>query len=141
VDILLRVETITVQNHAMCWRLRRDPHMLSLVRNVLFLAKRLGFLLFIFLLFINFSILSYFLSIGASHDRWRLVLEYQDRLAWCSHACPLPCHVGNCPPCKALVKRTCHCGSMKHVFECLYYNTLTDEEQLRVRSCGGPCHR
>ncbi|KAF3329139.1 NF-X1-type zinc finger protein NFXL2 [Carex littledalei] len=65
----------------------------------------------------------------------------KDRPTWCSHSCPLPCHVGNCPPCKALVKRSCHCGSMKHVFECLYYNTLTAEEQLRVRTCSGPCHR
>ncbi|KAJ4761444.1 NF-X1-type zinc finger protein NFXL2 [Rhynchospora pubera] len=65
----------------------------------------------------------------------------KDRPAWCSHACLLPCHVGNCAPCKALVKRSCHCGSMKHVFECTYYNTLSNEEQLRVRACGGPCHR
>ncbi|KAJ3694945.1 hypothetical protein LUZ60_000322 [Juncus effusus] len=63
------------------------------------------------------------------------------REAWCSHACPLPCHVDECPPCKSLVKRSCHCGSMKHVFECTYYNMLNNEEQLKARSCGGPCHR
>ncbi|KAH7677878.1 NF-X1-type zinc finger protein NFXL1 protein [Dioscorea alata] len=59
----------------------------------------------------------------------------------CPHPCPLPCHSGNCPPCKVLVKRACHCGSMVHVFECTYYNSLSDEEQQTKRSCGGPCHR
>ncbi|XP_010920864.2 NF-X1-type zinc finger protein NFXL2 [Elaeis guineensis] len=59
----------------------------------------------------------------------------------CSHPCPLPCHSNDCPPCKVLVKRSCHCGAMVHVFECIYYNSLSDKEQQRVRSCGGPCHR
>ncbi|CAK7325863.1 unnamed protein product [Dovyalis caffra] len=45
------------------------------------------------------------------------------------------------PPCKVLVKRSCHCGSMVHVFECIYYNNLSEKEQMAARSCGGPCHR
>ncbi|KAF5752574.1 putative nuclear transcription factor X-box binding [Tripterygium wilfordii] len=59
----------------------------------------------------------------------------------CQHPCPQPCHPGDCHPCKVLVKRSCHCGSMVHVFECIYYNTLSKKEQMVVRSCGGPCHR
>ncbi|XP_050250780.1 NF-X1-type zinc finger protein NFXL2 [Quercus robur] len=65
----------------------------------------------------------------------------KERRPTCSHPCPLPCHPGDCPPCKVLVKRSCHCGSMVHVFECLYYNSLSEKEQMAVRSCGGPCHR
>ncbi|XP_057523198.1 NF-X1-type zinc finger protein NFXL2 isoform X2 [Amaranthus tricolor] len=65
----------------------------------------------------------------------------KERSPVCSHPCPLPCHPGECPPCKVLLKRACHCGAMVHVFECLYYNTLSEKKQLSVRSCGGPCHR
>ncbi|WOK93733.1 hypothetical protein Cni_G02433 [Canna indica] len=59
----------------------------------------------------------------------------------CPHPCPLPCHSSECPPCKVLIKRSCHCGAMVHAFECLYYNMLSNDEQQKVRSCGGPCHR
>lgn len=65
----------------------------------------------------------------------------KDRTPACSHSCPLKCHGEDCPPCKVLIKRSCHCGSMVHVFECIYYNSLSEREQLKVRSCGGPCHR
>lgn len=65
----------------------------------------------------------------------------KERTPACSHPCPLTCHPGDCPPCKVLVKRSCHCGSMVHVFECIYYNSLSEKEQMTVRSCGGPCHR
>lgn len=65
----------------------------------------------------------------------------KERSPPCSHPCPLLCHPGECPPCKVLIKRSCHCGAMKHVFECLYYNTLSQSKQISVRSCGGPCHR
>ncbi|KAJ0046280.1 hypothetical protein Pint_06519 [Pistacia integerrima] len=65
----------------------------------------------------------------------------KERMPACPHPCPLRCHPGECPNCKVLIKRSCHCGSMVHVFECIYYNTLSDKEQMTVRSCGGPCHR
>ncbi|KAH9702508.1 NF-X1-type zinc finger protein NFXL2 [Citrus sinensis] len=64
----------------------------------------------------------------------------EERLPTCPHSCPLPCHPGVCPSCKVLVKRSCHCGSMVHVFECIYFNTLSEKEQMAARSCGGPCH-
>lgn len=65
----------------------------------------------------------------------------QEREPKCPHPCPRPCHPGECDACKALVKRSCHCGSMVHVFECRYFNSLSEKDQLAVRSCGGPCHR
>ncbi|KAL5710254.1 hypothetical protein ACHQM5_020843 [Ranunculus cassubicifolius] len=65
----------------------------------------------------------------------------KERNLSCPHPCPQQCHPGECPTCKALVKRSCHCGSMKHVFECTYYNSLSENEQLSIRSCRGPCHR
>lgn len=65
----------------------------------------------------------------------------QEREPACPHPCPLPCHPGECPPCKVLVKRSCHCGSMVHVFECIYFNILSEKEQMAARSCKGPCHR
>ncbi|XP_020522415.1 NF-X1-type zinc finger protein NFXL2 isoform X2 [Amborella trichopoda] len=65
----------------------------------------------------------------------------KERSPACPHPCPLPCHVKNCPPCKVLIKRSCHCGTMVHVFECALYNSMFEEEQQQARSCGGPCHR
>lgn len=59
----------------------------------------------------------------------------------CPHPCPQPCHPGECPTCTVLIKRSCHCGAMVHVFECTYYNSLSVKEQLSIRSCRGPCHK
>ncbi|GJY93404.1 NF-X1-type zinc finger protein NFXL2 [Tanacetum coccineum] len=59
----------------------------------------------------------------------------REREPLCQHPCPLKCHPEECPPCKVLIKRACHCGAMVHVFECLYYNTLSEKEQIAVRSC------
>ncbi|BAT86437.1 NF-X1-type zinc finger protein [Vigna angularis] len=65
----------------------------------------------------------------------------KEREPACPHNCPRSCHPGDCPPCKVLIKRSCHCGAMVHVFECIYYNSLSAKDQETVRSCGGPCHR
>lgn len=59
----------------------------------------------------------------------------------CPHPCPQMCHPGDCAPCKVLLKRACHCGAMVHVFECNQFNSLSEGQQLEVRTCGGPCHR
>ncbi|XP_028100578.1 NF-X1-type zinc finger protein NFXL2-like [Camellia sinensis] len=64
----------------------------------------------------------------------------KERQPACPHPCPQPCHRGECPPCKVLIRRSCHCGSMVQVFECLYYNSMSENEQMTVRSCGRPCH-
>uniref|UniRef100_A0A2P2KQB1 NF-X1-type domain-containing protein n=2 Tax=Rhizophora mucronata TaxID=61149 RepID=A0A2P2KQB1_RHIMU len=79
-------------------------------------------------------------KIGDSCEDCHLSCE-KERKPSCPHPCPLPCHTAECPPCKVLVKRSCHCGSMVHVFECINYNCLSEKERMAVRSCGGPCHR
>uniref|UniRef100_M4CY26 RING-type domain-containing protein n=1 Tax=Brassica campestris TaxID=3711 RepID=M4CY26_BRACM len=65
----------------------------------------------------------------------------KERSPKCQHPCPRRCHPEDCPPCKTLVKRSCHCGAMVHAFECIEYNTLSEQEQSKARSCRGPCHR
>jgi NF-X1-type zinc finger protein NFXL1 len=71
----------------------------------------------------------------------------------CGHPCPLPCHQGPCPPCKAVVKRRCHCEGVALVKTCAELLLLTaddDDPQKREErgkagrdpwSCGFPCPR
>ncbi|KAJ7548966.1 hypothetical protein O6H91_07G035000 [Diphasiastrum complanatum] len=59
----------------------------------------------------------------------------------CPHPCSQICHPGSCPPCKSIVKRACHCGALVNVFDCGSFLSLTEDEQLKLLSCGGPCHR
>ncbi|RZC84435.1 hypothetical protein C5167_047220 [Papaver somniferum] len=73
-------------------------------------------------------------------EECHLPCEKERKLA-CPHPCPIPCHPGDCSPCKTLIKRSCHCGAMVHVFECTRYNSLPENEQLTIRSCAGHCHR
>ncbi|KAI3840536.1 hypothetical protein MKW92_010485 [Papaver armeniacum] len=42
----------------------------------------------------------------------------QVRKLACPHPCPIPCHPGECSPCKTLIKRSCHCGAMVHLPNC-----------------------
>ncbi|XP_051138149.1 NF-X1-type zinc finger protein NFXL2 [Andrographis paniculata] len=79
-------------------------------------------------------------KIGESCEECNLPCQ-KERDPACPHPCPMRCHPGECPPCKALIKRSCHCGSMVHVFECKYFKCLSETEQMAVRSCKGPCHR
>ncbi|KAL0888549.1 hypothetical protein Bca101_012532 [Brassica carinata] len=67
--------------------------------------------------------------------------DVQERSPRCQHPCPRRCHPEDCQPCKTLVKRSCHCGAMVHAFECIEYNTLSEKDQSKARSCRGPCHR
>ncbi|KAH9553341.1 hypothetical protein CY35_08G002600 [Sphagnum magellanicum] len=59
----------------------------------------------------------------------------------CIHLCSRPCHIGDCPPCKALVKRPCYCRALVHAFECSMFNSATKEAQAKLLPCGGPCHQ
>lgn len=63
------------------------------------------------------------------------------RVLACPHPCTQPCHPGDCSPCKALIKRSCYCGALVHVFECSVFNRLPEDERKMKLSCGGPCHR
>eukprot|EP01018_Ginkgo_biloba_P000730 Gb_02007 [translate_table: standard] len=85
----------------------------------------------------NFSLVT---EIPDSCDECVLPCQ-KERIPACPHPCPKMCHPGDCKPCKVLIKRACHCGAMVHVLECNYFNTLSEEQQQKVRTCGGPCHR
>uniref|UniRef100_A0A672M2U7 NF-X1-type domain-containing protein n=1 Tax=Sinocyclocheilus grahami TaxID=75366 RepID=A0A672M2U7_SINGR len=37
----------------------------------------------------------------------------------CTHPCALPCHHGNCPPCRLMVRQRCHCKISSLYIECL----------------------
>lgn len=170
VEILFLAAITIVQNIAMPWKanlhyqLKRD--VLNLVKCVLFLARRFTLYHSLSSFHSTLSLCGYFIFYSyccISRDRKHTMLTdlllglwishlnihiiflvfniYQEKMPTCPHSCPLPCHPGVCPPCKVLVKRSCHCGSMVHVFECLYFNTLSEKEQMAARSCGGPCHR
>lgn len=36
----------------------------------------------------------------------------------CGHACELPCHTGECPPCRKDVEQACHCGRSTIATKC-----------------------
>ena len=65
----------------------------------------------------------------------------QKRMPPCPHPCIQSCHFGVCDPCKAPLKRLCYCGTLVRSFDCSFFNSLTEEERDKQRSCGGPCHR
>ncbi|XP_050311895.1 NF-X1-type zinc finger protein NFXL1 [Anthonomus grandis grandis] len=55
----------------------------------------------------------------------------------CNHRCPLPCHSGACPPCKQMIKITCHCGLSQPYFRCADWLQVDKREELK--SCGNQC--
>lgn len=170
-EIFYHAATIIVLKPAMPWRTcmqhpSREKEV-SLVKSVIFLVKRCLYFYFLHsiipfsLSFLELYALTKwpFTLVCLSEEEEEIFLQpphwflkltscllilnvfIQERRPTCSHPCPLPCHPGECPSCKVLVKRSCHCGTMVHVFECIYYNGLSEKEQITVRSCGGPCHR
>ena len=65
----------------------------------------------------------------------------QKRGLRCSHPCTQRCHVGPCKPCKAVLKRACHCEALVQSFDCTTFNSVSDAARVKLLSCGGPCHR
>ncbi|XP_067039445.1 NF-X1-type zinc finger protein NFXL1-like [Acropora muricata] len=57
----------------------------------------------------------------------------------CTHACPFPCHKGDCPSCKEIVQLKCHCKLMTVFVNCS--DLTSDNEQMRneLRSCKNQC--
>uniref|UniRef100_A0A3Q2Y5S0 Nuclear transcription factor, X-box binding like 1 n=1 Tax=Hippocampus comes TaxID=109280 RepID=A0A3Q2Y5S0_HIPCM len=45
----------------------------------------------------------------------------------CPHACPLPCHSGDCPPCHQMIRQRCHCKMSAIYVDCMKM-TMADEE-------------
>ncbi|GAB4819935.1 hypothetical protein N2152v2_006981 [Parachlorella kessleri] len=56
----------------------------------------------------------------------------------CEHPCQLGCHPGDCPPCRELVTRACHCGKTSLRFECWEAAAGIPPDRLR---CAKVCHR
>ncbi|XP_015776408.1 PREDICTED: NF-X1-type zinc finger protein NFXL1-like [Acropora digitifera] len=57
----------------------------------------------------------------------------------CTHACPFPCHKGDCPSCKEIVQLKCHCKLMTVFVNCS--DLTSDNEQMcnELRSCKNQC--
>lgn len=55
----------------------------------------------------------------------------------CGHPCPLPCHPGDCDPCKAILKIRCLCGLTQLFVNCNDWTSAEEKEALQ--SCGNRC--
>ncbi|KAM3831732.1 NF-X1-type zinc finger protein NFXL1 isoform 2-T2 [Vipera latastei] len=59
----------------------------------------------------------------------------------CSHACPLPCHPGECPPCAQMIRIKCHCKLTSLYIECIKITNADAEEKEELCSCKNQCPR
>lgn len=115
----------------------------TVVNSVAYPAKR--FVVFVLCLYLHYAILRL--------DLWLLFLDgavlfcdmldvcLQKRVLPCPHPCTQRCHIGSCKPCKATLKRACHCEALVKSFECTAFNSVNKEARAKLLSCGGPCHR
>ena len=55
--------------------------------------------------------------------------------AGCTHACPLPCHPGPCPPCAVTIQAACFCKKEQHSAKCQVGLSAS------AFSCGQPCRK
>lgn len=55
----------------------------------------------------------------------------------CQHTCPKPCHPGECPPCKQMVRIKCHCSLLQLYVVCK--DLLNPDKQEEIQSCGYQC--
>ena len=63
----------------------------------------------------------------------------QVRPSGCIHKCKLLCHSYPCPPCNAILRFVCHCGSLELSYVCNNYTSLSIEMQNFGRNCGAKC--
>lgn len=61
----------------------------------------------------------------------------KDRPDGCNHPCPKPCHPGNCPLCKNMVRIKCHCGLNQLYVNCNEW--IMDERKEELQCCGNQC--
>lgn len=55
----------------------------------------------------------------------------------CSHSCNILCHPGPCPPCSAVVNRTCACGKESKAVKCSITEVMKCEKVCgKVLNCG-----
>ncbi|XP_061524882.1 NF-X1-type zinc finger protein NFXL1 [Phycodurus eques] len=61
------------------------------------------------------------------------------RPSLCPHTCPLPCHVGDCPPCRQMIRQRCHCKMSTLYVECTKMTTADEETRMAFGSCSNQC--
>ncbi|XP_065082220.1 protein shuttle craft-like [Ochlerotatus camptorhynchus] len=72
--------------------------------------------------------------------------ELCSREELCEHACTLLCHPGPCPPCQAMVQRSCGCGRSTKPMQCSQKDEIlcdaTCEKPLNcgIHTCQQRCH-
>ncbi|CAD7701814.1 unnamed protein product [Ostreobium quekettii] len=65
-----------------------------------------------------------------------------DGVCHSGHACPLPCHAGDCPPCEEPLRLACHCGKTTVELPCHEHLLATEAGTLGQRlCCEKPCHK
>lgn len=57
----------------------------------------------------------------------------------CTHLCLLPCHIGDCPKCKQMVKLPCHCGLMLVYVSCSELTSVDEQTRNKLMSCKNQC--
>ncbi|XP_051914519.1 NF-X1-type zinc finger protein NFXL1, partial [Hippocampus zosterae] len=57
----------------------------------------------------------------------------------CPHACPLPCHSGDCPPCHQMIRQRCHCKMSAIYVDCLKMTMADEETKIALVSCTNQC--
>lgn len=80
------------------------------------------------------------LKVVDSCEQCRLPCQ-KKRALQCPHPCTQRCHIASCKPCKAILKRACHCEALVQSFECTAFNSVSEAARAKLLSCGGPCHR
>ncbi|KAL9973519.1 hypothetical protein ACROYT_G019988 [Oculina patagonica] len=57
----------------------------------------------------------------------------------CTHDCLLPCHPGDCPSCKQMVKLPCHCRLMLVYVSCSELTSADEQTRNELMSCKNQC--
>uniref|UniRef100_A0A3Q2Y5T7 Nuclear transcription factor, X-box binding like 1 n=1 Tax=Hippocampus comes TaxID=109280 RepID=A0A3Q2Y5T7_HIPCM len=57
----------------------------------------------------------------------------------CPHACPLPCHSGDCPPCHQMIRQRCHCKMSAIYVDCMKMTMADEETKIALVSCTNQC--
>uniref|UniRef100_A0A8C1VL09 Nuclear transcription factor, X-box binding-like 1 n=1 Tax=Cyprinus carpio TaxID=7962 RepID=A0A8C1VL09_CYPCA len=61
------------------------------------------------------------------------------RPAGCTHPCALACHLGNCPPCRLMVRQRCHCKISSLYIECVKFTSADEQGKQLLSSCQNQC--
>lgn len=59
-------------------------------------------------------------------------------LPFCTHSCPLPCHLNDCDNCQVVVHLSCHCKLEKNR-PIVCFDRLDSLKRETILSCGAKC--